>query len=388
MSSPPRSRKTLASLVLGQIRSFPVEPPSSPAFNPKAYGSWPELGKGKKAIVEFSSPNIAKPFHAGHLRSTIIGAFLGNLYQYCGWDVVRMNYLGDWGKQFGLLALGFQRHGTEEQLEQDAIKHLFDVYVQINADAAAEKLAGSSETEDAARAFFKSMEDGDETALGLWKRFRDFSIVKYKETYGRLNIHFDEYSGESQVKPESMEKAIDQLQEMGVVKDQEGSLIADLKAYKLESTVVRKKGASCRTRSNLLPTGSPGLTPCALPFPPVARFADGTTIYITRDIGAAAERYEKYKFDKMIYVVASQQNLHLAQFFKVLELMGYSWAQAGQLQHINFGMGASPPEALPLRLRVADGRPCPPPSSQSSACRPARAPSSSSTRSSRRRARP
>ncbi|CDZ97815.1 arginyl-trna synthetase [Phaffia rhodozyma] len=300
------NRASLARVCLDQIRSFPNKAPDDPTFEKNSYGSWPSFGEGKKVVVEFSSPNIAKPFHAGHLRSTIIGAFLSNLYETCGWEVLRINYLGDWGKQFGLLAIGFKKHGNEQALQDDAIKHLFDVYVQINKDMEAEKLEGSEATEDEARAFFKAMEDGDETALALWARFRDYSIEKYKSTYGRLNIHFDVYSGESQVKTENMVHAVDRLQEMGIVVEKDKALIADLTKYKLESAVVRKK--------------------------------DGTTIYITRDIGAAKERYEEYKFDKMIYVVASQQNLHLAQFFKVLELMGYSWAQNGTLQHINFGM--------------------------------------------------
>ena len=295
-----------AKAVLGQVHSYPSPTSEIPGYDSNAYGCHPEVGKGKKVIVEFSSPNIAKPFHAGHLRSTIIGAFTANLYETFGWEVVRMNYLGDWGKQFGLLAVGFKRHGSEEELKADAIKHLFDVYVRVNQDMEAEKLEGSQATEDEARLFFRNLEEGDQSAHTLWSRFRDLSIERYKQTYARLNIHFDVYSGESQVKTESMTEAITTLQEMGVVIEKDGALIADLTKYKLEKTVVRKK--------------------------------DGTTIYITRDIGAAKERSEEYKFDKMIYVVASQQNLHLAQFFKVLELMGYDWAKDGRLQHINFGM--------------------------------------------------
>ncbi|POY71941.1 putative Arginine--tRNA ligase [Rhodotorula taiwanensis] len=256
-------------------------------------------GDGKKIIVEFSSPNIAKPFHAGHLRSTIIGAFLANLYEANGYKVLRMNYLGDWGKQFGILAVGFERYGSEAELEKDAITHLYDVYVKINRDGESDE-----SIHDRAREFFVKMEAGDEQAVGLWKKFRDLSIVKYKETYARLNIYFDLYSGESQVSGESQAKALEQLQGTGIVEESEGALVVDLKKYKLEKTVVRKK--------------------------------DGTSVYITRDIGGAVERYNKFHFDKMVYVVASQQDLHLAQFFKVLDLMGYPWAKT--LQHVNFGM--------------------------------------------------
>ncbi|BGO89285.1 arginyl-tRNA synthetase [Rhodotorula toruloides] len=270
-----------------------------------------QSGKGKNIIVEFSSPNIAKPFHAGHLRSTIIGAFLANLYEANGYNVLRMNYLGDWGKQFGILAVGFERYGSEEELEKDAITHLYDVYVKINKDGETDE-----SIHDRAREFFVKMEAGtrlivliiglagDEEAVALWKKFRDLSIVKYKETYARLNIYFDLYSGESQVSQKAQTDALEALQKSGIVEESQGALIVDLRKYKLEKTVVRKK--------------------------------DGTSVYITRDIGGAVERYEKYKFDKMVYVVASQQDLHLAQFFKVLDLMGYDWAKT--LQHVNFGM--------------------------------------------------
>ncbi|CAO3703312.1 unnamed protein product [Rhizopus stolonifer] len=255
-------------------------------------------GQGKTVIVEFSSPNIAKPFHAGHLRSTIIGAFIYNVYKANGWKAISMNYLGDWGKQYGLLAVGFSRHGTEEKLLSDPIKHLYDVYVQINRDAEADPTI-----HDEARSYFKKMEDGDEEALALWKRFRDLSIIKYKDIYGRLNIHFDVYSGESQIS-EGMQKAMAQLHNDKLLEESEGALIIDLEKYKLGKTVVQKK--------------------------------DGTTLYLTRDIGAASERYEKYKFDKMIYVVASQQDLHLKQLFKTLDLMKFDWAN--KVEHVNFGM--------------------------------------------------
>ncbi|CAO3671530.1 unnamed protein product [Umbelopsis ramanniana] len=257
-----------------------------------------DSGQGKTVVVEYSSPNIAKPFHAGHLRSTIIGCFIRNVYDANGWKTISMNYLGDWGKQYGLLAVGYERYGSEEALIKDPINHLFHVYVNINRDAEADPTI-----HDEARAYFKRMEDGDEEALSLWRRFRDLSIVKYKETYARLNIEYDVYSGESQV-GEGMKRALDMLHEMNLLQDSDGAKIIDLSKYKLGSTVVTKK--------------------------------DGTTLYLTRDIGAAMERYEKYKFDRMIYVVASQQDLHLKQLFKTMELMKFPWAD--RLQHINFGM--------------------------------------------------
>ncbi|KAF9466749.1 hypothetical protein BDZ94DRAFT_1186902 [Collybia nuda] len=256
-------------------------------------------GKGKTVAIEYSSPNIAKSFHVGHLRSTIIGAFLANLYKACGWDVVRMNYLGDWGTQFGLIATGFEKYGSKEELEKDAIKHLFDVYVKVNKDAEADPKVKAE-----AALWFKRMEDGDESALKNWRVWREMSIKKYAEEYQRLNVEFDIYNGESMVGKEWQDKALQRLEEMGLISDVDGAKLVDLEKWKLGKAVLRKK--------------------------------DGTSIYLTRDIGGAIERYEKYKFDKMIYVVSSQQDLHLAQLFKMLELMEFPWAKT--LQHVNYGL--------------------------------------------------
>ncbi|KAI9792168.1 MAG: hypothetical protein M1816_002708 [Peltula sp. TS41687] len=280
----------------------------------------PDRGK-KRIIVEFSSPNIAKPFHAGHLRSTIIGGFLANVYEGAGWDVIRMNYLGDWGTQFGLLALAWKMFGNEEKLLENPIGHLYDIYVEIN------KLHGpehdlikklKEDGKDTSEVFekswgkkaqenFRRMEEGDEEVLALWRRFRDLSIERYKQTYARLNIHYDIYSGESQVKPERMEEAMKALKEKGLLEESNGALIIDLEKY-------NKKLGKCRVKK-----------------------ADGTTLYLTRDIGEATERYEKFHFDKMIYVVAMQQDLHLAQLFKILELMGRKDISE-RCEHVNFGM--------------------------------------------------
>jgi arginyl-tRNA synthetase len=289
----------------------------------------------KKIIVEFSSPNIAKPFHAGHLRSTIIGGFLANLYEGAGWEVIRMNYLGDWGKQYGVLAIGFEKFGNEEALEKNPIGHLYDVYVKISTiqkeeddsfkarqerikekeakgdDVSKdnEQLAKDKDTgvDEQARKYFKRMVDGDKDALAVWKRFRDLSIVKYKDTYARLNIRYDDYSGESQVKDESMDKAAKIMAEKKVSEDSEGATIVDLTRWskKLGKAVVKKR--------------------------------DGTSLYLTRDIGAMQERFDKYHFDKMIYVVASQQDLHLAQLFKIVDVMGFP-DMASRCVHVNFGM--------------------------------------------------
>lgn len=294
----------------------------------------PSKGK-KRVIIEFSSPNIAKPFHAGHLRSTIIGGFLSNLYEKAGWDVVRMNYLGDWGKQYGVLAVGFERFGDEELFQKDPTGHLYDVYVKISSiqkeedeqmkklreeikalteknesgDAQQQALGAleASGVDQQARDYFKRMVDSDPEAVNQWRRFRQHSIEKMEKTYARLNIHYDDYSGESQVKEESMEAAAKIMEEKKVSDISDGAVIVDLTRFskKLGKAVVKKK--------------------------------DGTSLYLTRDIGAAFERMDKYHFDKMIYVVASQQDLHLAQLFKIEEAMGRKDVSE-KCTHINFGM--------------------------------------------------
>jgi len=265
------------------------------------WGSSP-LGQGKTIVVEYSSPNIAKPFHFGHLRSTMIGNFLRNLYKTIGYNVVGINYLGDWGKQYGLLAVGFEKYGSEEELCRDPIRHLYQVYVNINKEADADGVAGKA-IHDHARAYFKKMEEGDPDALALWKRFRDLSIEEYKLVYKRLNVEFDVYSGESMFS-EGMVEAVNLMQEKGLLQEEKGALICDLSKYKLGKIVIKK--------------------------------SDGTTLYITRDIAGAIWRYRTYGFSKMFYVVSSQQNLHFQQLFKILELMGFEWAK--NCIHINFGM--------------------------------------------------
>ena len=312
------------------------------------YGNDPTLGlkdpkdpsKGQKTvIVEFSSPNIAKPFHAGHLRSTIIGGFLSNLYEAAGWKVIRMNYLGDWGRQFGLLANAFKEYGSEEKLQEDPIGHLFDIYVEINKKSKPEEdeikskkeqiklfeerkedvsgleadiatLEAKSENEKA-RQYFKRLENGDKDALAVWSRFRDLSIEKYQKTYARLNIHYDVYSGESQVEMWRMERAVDELERSGLSENSKGAIIVDLTKSKDKNT--KKLGKA------------------------LVRKTDGSSLYLTRDLGEAVKRDELYHFDKMIYVVSSQQDVHVTQLFKILELMGRK-DTSDKCVLVNFGM--------------------------------------------------
>ncbi|KAL2880336.1 arginyl-tRNA synthetase [Colletotrichum sp. CLE4] len=314
----------LSQILIPQVRSRGIDFGKNPNNGLKSAKD-PSKGK-KKIIVEFSSPNIAKPFHAGHLRSTIIGGFIANLYDGAGWDVTRINYLGDWGKQYGLLALGFERFGSEEALAADPINHLYEVYVKINRDMADEKdqitakeQAGEDVTalkdnslDEQARKYFKAMVAGDDKAVAQWRRFRDLSIKRYKETYARLNIHFDEYSGESQVSEADMEAAAKKLEDMKISEESEGAVIIDFTKH-----VPGKPGKSLER--------------------PIIRKKDGTALYLTRDISELLHREKKYNFDHMIYVVASQQDLHLKQLFKIIELMGHG-ETANKCQHINFGM--------------------------------------------------
>ncbi|KAF2728318.1 arginyl-tRNA synthetase [Polyplosphaeria fusca] len=305
--------------------SLGLKDPSSPSSGPK------------KMVIDFSSPNIAKPFHAGHLRSTIIGGFLANVYKAAGWDVVRLNYLGDWGRQYGILALGFQKFGSEEKLKEDPIGHLFNVYVEISRISAQEEEDVKSKNEEIlklkekgedvskieaevreieensvnerARNIFKSMVNGEPEAIATWTRFRELSIKKYQETYARLNIKFDVYSGESQISEESMATAVAKIKEAGLSEDSQGATIINLTKFnkKLGKALIQKK--------------------------------DGTSLYLTRDIGAAHERWNNYKPDRLVYVVASQQDLHLAQLFQILKAMGGEAKEISErCQHINFGM--------------------------------------------------
>ena len=218
-----------------------------------------------------------------------------------------------------MIATGYEKYGSQSELEKDAIKHLFDVYVKVNKEAEADP----SVKEEAAN-WFKRMEDGDESALNNWRVWREMSVKKYEQEYERLNVKFDVYTGESMVGKESMDLALKKLDEMGLISDTNGAKLVDLEKWKLGKAVVRKKGRKfsfCFPFIFLISS-----------FPSI----DGTSIYLTRDIGGAIERYQKYAFDKMIYVVSSQQDLHLSQFFKVLELMGFPWAKS--LVHINYGL--------------------------------------------------
>ncbi len=244
-----------------------------------------DIGKRKKVVVEFSSPNVAKPFGIGHLRSTIIGNALANICEFEGFKVIRLNYPGDWGTQFGKLLLGYEKFGSEKKLQRNPIKHLYDVYVKVGT---------AKKYEKGAREWFKKMEDGDRKTLMLWKLFKNFSLKDFKRIYKIFGIKFDVISGESEYN-KKMKKVIQELKDKKLLRKSEGAYAVNLKKYGLGMVLIQK--------------------------------TDGATLYATRDITAAIDRYKKYKFDTMIYEVGQEQKLYFQQLFKVLELMGYEWAK-------------------------------------------------------------
>lgn len=258
----------------------------------KKYGT-AKIGDKKKVIVEFSSPNIAKPFGIGHLRSTIIGNSISNIMEFTGHSVKRINYLGDWGTQFGKLLFGYKKFGSEKKLDRNLTKHLLEIYVKANKKI----------YEEEAREWFRKMEAGDRSTLLLWKFFRDISMEEFKRVYKTLGIKFDSYEGESMYNKKSR-KVIAELQEKNLLIKSKGALIVDLNRFGLENALIEK--------------------------------TDGATLYITRDIAAAIDRYRRYKFDKMLYDVGQEQKLYFRQLFKILELMGNKWAK--DCIHIDHGL--------------------------------------------------
>lgn len=257
-----------------------------------------DLGANRPVIVEFSSPNIAKPFHIGHLRSTVIGNSLAKIYQALGYDVIRINHLGDYGTQFGKMIVAYRKWGSAEEVRREPIKTLLQYYVRFHDEA--EK---DPSLEDEARATFTKLEHGEKEEVEIWQWFREESLKEFSYVYDMLGIEFDSYAGES-FYSDKMDRVVDKMDEKGLLQESKGAMIVDLEEYGMPPALIRK--------------------------------SDGSTLYITRDIAAAIYRKETYDFYRNIYVVASQQNLHFKQWFKIIELMGYDWAD--QCIHVPFGM--------------------------------------------------
>ena len=261
------------------------------------YGSG-EDGKGKTVCIDYSSVNIAKPFHIGHLSTTVLGSALYKLHKFLGYTPVGINHLGDYGTQFGKLISAYKRWGSREEIEKGGLRALNALYVRFHEEA--EK---DPSLDDEARAFFKKIEDKDEESVALFEWFKELTLKDVGRIYDLLDVHFDSWAGESFYN-DKMEPVVAELREKGLLKESDGAQIVDLEEY--------------------------GMPPC------IILRSDGASLYATRDIAAAIYRKNTYDFYKCLYVVAYQQNLHFKQFFKVLELMGKEWAK--DLVHVAYGM--------------------------------------------------
>lgn len=261
------------------------------AFKPKA-------ANGKTITIDYSSINIAKPFHIGHLLTTVIGGSLYKIFKYLGYNAVGINHLGDWGTQFGKMICAYLKWGDDEDIEKRGVRALLDLYVRFHSEAEKDPAL-----EDEGRAWFKKIEDGDAQAHEIFNKFKDITIAEVKRVYARLGVEFDSYAGESFYN-DKMQPVIDELEAKKLLVESEGAKVVDLSEY--------------------------GMAPCLI------LKSDGATLYATRDLAAAIYRKEHYDFYKNLYVVAYQQNLHFKQVFKVLELMGKTWAN--DCVHVPFGM--------------------------------------------------
>lgn len=268
------------------------------AANSENFGG-SDIGEGKNICLDYSSPNVAKNFHVGHLRTTIIGNSLYKIFSKLGYNAIRINHLGDWGTQFGKLIVAYKAWGSKEAVEKDGISELMKLYVKFHEEA-----DKNPELVDEARAWFAKMEHGDEEALSIWQWFKDISLVEYKRTYDLLGVDFDYYLGESFYRDKCQE-VVDKITEAGLLKESEGAMIVDLSEYDMAPCIITKK--------------------------------DGSSIYATRDLAAIFYRKKTYNFCKCLYVTGQEQKLHFAQVFKVVELLGNEWAK-DQLVHIPYGL--------------------------------------------------
>jgi len=263
----------------------------------KNYGS-STIGAGKVILIDYSSPNIAKQFHVGHLGTTVIGRALYNIYNFQGYETIGINYLGDWGTSFGKLLTAYLKWGDKQEIEKTGINGLTELYVRFHDEA--EK---DPSLNDEARNWVVEMENGHEEGLQIWRWLCAMSLQEYNKVYDRLGISFESHRGESYYN-DKMDPTVEALRQKGLLIESEGAQVVDLEAHKMPPCLILRQ--------------------------------DGGTLYATRDITAAIDRYTNYKFYKSLYVVGNEQKLHFSQFFKVLELMGYPWAN--DMIHVNYGL--------------------------------------------------
>lgn len=268
-----------------------------------------DIGKGKTAIVEFSSVNIAKPFHIGHIRSTVIGDALRNIHEFLGYNTIATNYIGDYGTQFGTMIAAYKLWGDDDKLKANPIQELLDLYVRYNTEA-----SENEEMMDAAREEFKNLEEGEEEATRLWSWFKEISFNEFDRVYNLLDIDFDNYKGEAYYS-KFMPEILEELKEKNLLVESDGAQIIDLSDFDLPPSIIIK--------------------------------SNGSSAYITRDIATAINRKKEYNFDENLYVVATQQNLHFEQLWKILELMGYDLYKG--CKHISFGMVSLKDQTLSTR---------------------------------------
>ena len=274
----------------------------------ESYGS-DNSGAGKTVVLDYSSINIAKRFHIGHLSTTMIGNALYKLYKFFGWNAVGVNHLGDWGTQFGKMIAAYKRWGDHDTVAAGGVDEMVKLYVRFNAEARENEALN-----DEGRAWFKKIEDGDPEALEIFNWFKSVTLKDAERVYDMLGVKFDSYAGESFYN-DKMQPIIDDLRAKNLLKEDQGAQIVDLEPYGMPPALILR--------------------------------SDGATLYITRDLAAAKYRQDTYHFDKSLYVVAYQQDLHFRQLFKVLELMGYDWYK--NCEHVAFGMVSFEGQTLSTR---------------------------------------
>ena len=257
-----------------------------------------EEGQGANVTIDLSSPNIAKPFSVGHLRSTVIGDALSNIFRKMGYNTIKINHLGDWGKQFGLLMVAYKKWGSKEAVEANPIDELLKLYVRINAE-----IENDPALDEEGRLWFKKLEDGDPEATELWQWFRDESLVEFNRIYKLLGVEFDSLNGEAFYN-DKMDEAVQILEEKGLLKESKGASIVELDDVNLPPAMIKK--------------------------------SDGATLYITRDIATAIYRARTYNFVKNIYAVGQEQSNHFRQLKAVLKKMGFEWSD--DMIHVDFGL--------------------------------------------------